>query len=49
MKILEVLDPTFVQARKDEKSFDNMATCGCGAALLVIVGGILYALYFFLK
>lgn len=46
LKILEGIDPKFVQARKDEKSFDNTMGCGCGALILLVVGG---ALYFILK
>jgi uncharacterized protein YjgD (DUF1641 family) len=46
LKLLEGIDPKFVQAKKDEKSFDNMSTCGCGVFLLVVIGG---ALYFILK
>lgn len=46
LKLLEGIDPKFVQAKKDEKSFDNVAGCGCGVFLLALVGG---ALYFILK
>lgn len=46
LKVLEGIDPKFVQAKKDEKSFDNMSACGCGVFLLLVIGG---ALYFILK
>jgi len=46
LKLLEGIDPKFVQAKKDEKSFDNTMGCGCGVLLLLVVGG---ALYFILK
>jgi hypothetical protein len=46
LKLLEGIDPKFVQAKKDEKSFDNMSACGCGVFLLLVIGG---ALYFILK
>ena len=46
LKLLEGIDPKFVQAKKDEKTFDNMSACGCGVFLLLVIGG---ALYFILK
>ena len=46
LKLLEGIDPKYVQAKRDEKSFDNTMGCGCGALILLVVGG---ALYFILK
>jgi hypothetical protein len=38
MKVLEGLDPVFVQQQKDDNSFEKVATCGCGLLLILIVG-----------
>lgn len=46
LKLLEGIDPKFAQAKKDEKTFDNVSACGCGVFLLLVIGG---ALYFILK
>lgn len=46
LKLLEGIDPKFVQAKKDEKTFDNIGMCGCGVFILLVIGG---ALYFILK
>lgn len=46
LKLLEGIAPKFVQAKKDEKAFDIVSACGCGALILLAIGG---ALYFILK
>ncbi len=46
LRLLEGIDPKFAQAKKDEKTFDNLGACGCGVFLLLVIGG---ALYFILK